>query len=90
MTVNLFTVFLVDDDAGVLKALDRALQLRGYQVRSFTSPQAFLTSHDASVPGCAILDVAMPIHSRSTHNNGVSGSASTSCVFPLTVRFAIA
>lgn len=60
MTVNMFTVFLVDDDAGVLKALDRALQLRGYQVRSFTSPQAFLTSHDASVPGCAILDVAMP------------------------------
>ncbi|MET3841376.1 response regulator [Bradyrhizobium sp. OAE829] len=60
MTNGRFTVFLVDDDAGVLKALDRALQLRGYEVRSFTSPQAFLASHDASAPGCAVLDVAMP------------------------------
>ena len=55
-----FTIFLVDDDAGVLKALDRMLQLRGYEVRSFISPQAFLASHDPSVPGCAVLDVAMP------------------------------
>jgi FixJ family two-component response regulator len=55
-----FTIFLVDDDAGVLKALDRMLQLRGYEVRSFTSPQAFLASHDTSVPGCAVLDLAMP------------------------------
>ena len=60
MTDSPFTIFLVDDDAGVLKALDRALQLRGYEVRSFTSPQAFLASHDTSVPGCAVLDVAMP------------------------------
>jgi FixJ family two-component response regulator len=60
MTDGLFTVFLVDDDAGVLRALDRMLQLRGYQVRSFTSPEVFLASHDASVPGCAVLDVAMP------------------------------
>src|SRR4051812_29589181 len=60
MTDGPFTIFLVDDDAGVLKALDRALQLRGYEVRSFTSPQEFLASHDASVPGCAVLDIAMP------------------------------
>jgi FixJ family two-component response regulator len=60
MTDGPFTIFLVDDDAGVLKALDRMLQLRGYQVRSFTSPEVFLASHDASVPGCAVLDVAMP------------------------------
>jgi ActR/RegA family two-component response regulator len=33
MTDGPFTIFLVDDDAGVLKALDRALQLRGYEVR---------------------------------------------------------
>jgi FixJ family two-component response regulator len=60
MTDGPFTIFLVDDDAGVLKALDRMLQLRGYEVRSFVSPQAFLASHDTSVPGCAVLDVAMP------------------------------
>jgi FixJ family two-component response regulator len=60
MTGIAFTVFLVDDDAGVLKALSRLLRGRGYDVQSFTSPQAFLAGHDASVPGCAILDVAMP------------------------------
>jgi FixJ family two-component response regulator len=60
MTDSNFTVFLVDDDAGVLKALSRLLQIRGYEIQAFTSAQAFLTSHDASVPGCAVLDVSMP------------------------------
>jgi FixJ family two-component response regulator len=60
MTDSAFTVFLVDDDAGVLKALARLLQTRGFAVVSFTSPQAFLADHDASVPGCAVLDVSMP------------------------------
>jgi FixJ family two-component response regulator len=55
-----FTVFIVDDDAGVLKALSRLLRTRGYDVRSFTSPQEFLTQHDATVAGCAVLDVSMP------------------------------
>lgn len=60
MMERLFTVFLVDDDAGVLKALSRLLQARGYEVQSFSAPQAFLASHDASIPGCAVLDVSMP------------------------------
>ena len=60
MTDNTFTVFLVDDDAGVLKALSRLLRARSYEIRSFTSPQAFLADHDASIPGCAVFDVSMP------------------------------
>jgi FixJ family two-component response regulator len=55
-----FTVFVVDDDAGVLKALSRLLRTRGYDVRPYTSPQEFLARHDATVPGCAVLDVSMP------------------------------
>jgi FixJ family two-component response regulator len=55
-----FTVFLVDDDPGVLRALSRLLRARGYDVESFTSPQAFLTDHNASKPGCAVFDVSMP------------------------------
>src|SRR5262249_28077580 len=31
-----------------------------YDVQTFTSPQEFLARHDATVPGCAVLDVAMP------------------------------
>jgi FixJ family two-component response regulator len=56
----MFTVFLVDDDAGVLRALGRLLRKKGYEVRSYTSPRDFLTDHDPAVPGCAVLDVAMP------------------------------
>jgi FixJ family two-component response regulator len=60
MTDATFTVFLVDDDAGVLKAVSRVLRGRGYQVRAFASPREFLAHHDAELPGCAVLDVSMP------------------------------
>jgi len=60
MTGATFTVFLVDDDSGVLKALSRLFRARGYDIQAFTSPRAFLADHDASIPGCAVLDVSMP------------------------------
>lgn len=60
MTEQPFTIFLVDDDPGVLKALSRLLRARGYDVQAFSSPQAFLADHDASIPGCAVFDVSMP------------------------------
>jgi FixJ family two-component response regulator len=56
----MFTVFLVDDDAGVLRALGRLLRVKGYEVRAYTSPHDFLADHDPTVPGCAVFDVAMP------------------------------
>jgi FixJ family two-component response regulator len=54
------TIYLVDDDAGVLKALSRLLRSKGYEVKPYSSPQVFLREHDASAPGCAVLDVSMP------------------------------
>jgi FixJ family two-component response regulator len=60
MSEDGFTVFLVDDDADVLKALGRLLRASGYDSREFASPEEFLREHDASMPGCAVLDVAMP------------------------------
>jgi FixJ family two-component response regulator len=57
----MFTVFLVDDDPGVLKGLSRLLRNRGYNVLPFASPREFLEKHDATVPGCAIFDVSMPV-----------------------------
>ncbi|MGZ5148207.1 MAG: response regulator transcription factor [Burkholderiales bacterium] len=56
----MFTVFIVDDDAGVLKALSRLLRANGYDIRSYTAPREFLAHHDATVPGCAVLDVYLP------------------------------
>ncbi|WP_454623560.1 response regulator transcription factor [Bradyrhizobium cenepequi] len=54
------TIYLVDDDAGVLKALSRLLRSKGYEVKPYSSPQVFLQEHDAGAPGCAVLDVSMP------------------------------
>src|SRR5215470_17817361 len=55
-----FTVFIVDDDSGVTRALSRLLKSRGYATRSFTSSREFLETHDATLPGCAVLDLSMP------------------------------
>jgi FixJ family two-component response regulator len=55
-----FTIFLVDDNPGVLKALSRRLRVKGYDVEAFSSPLEFLAQHNPAVPGCAVLDVAMP------------------------------
>jgi FixJ family two-component response regulator len=60
MTNGVFTVFLVDDDAGVVKALSRLLHAKGYDVRPFASAEEFLEGHDAAVAGCAVFDVSMP------------------------------
>ena len=57
---NTFTVYLVDDDVGVLNGLSRLLRVRNYDVKPYSSPQLFLEEHDVTVPGCAVLDVLMP------------------------------
>ncbi|HME28530.1 MAG TPA: response regulator [Pseudolabrys sp.] len=54
-----FTTFLVDDDPGVLKSITRLLNAAGYKTQSFSSPREFLSSHDPTVPGCAIIDLVM-------------------------------
>jgi FixJ family two-component response regulator len=59
MASDLATVFVVDDDEAILKALERLLRLSGFEVRCFNSAQAFLEGHDPDIPGCLILDVAM-------------------------------
>lgn len=59
-TTTDFAVYLIDDDAGVLKALTRLLQTAGYQTKAYSSSEKFLQEHDASTPGCVVLDLTMP------------------------------
>ena len=54
------TVFVVDDDPAVLKALSRLLRSHRLQVQTFQSAKSFLEQHDVSSPGCLVLDIAMP------------------------------
>ena len=53
-------VRVVDDDAAVLRSLDRLLRSAGFAVRTFSSAQNFLQLHDGSAPGCVVLDLSMP------------------------------
>ena len=53
-------VFLVDDQAAILKALSRLLTSGGFEVMPFGSAQDFLDSDPGQVPGCLVLDLAMP------------------------------
>ena len=54
------TVFIVDDDPSVLKALGRLMRSAGLNATTFASPQEFLDNHDQNALGCLVLDVAMP------------------------------
>ena len=54
------TVFLVDDEPSVLKAIARLLRASGLNVETFLSPQEFLDGYDPNTTGCLVLDVAMP------------------------------
>jgi FixJ family two-component response regulator len=60
MTPPPFTVFIVDDDASVLRALSRLVRTADHDVVTFESAQEFLDHHDASIPGCIVSDIAMP------------------------------
>lgn len=54
------TVFLVDDEPEILKALSRVLQAEGWRVETFASAEDFLERHDRGQDGCLVLDVTMP------------------------------
>lgn len=54
------TVFLVDDDAQVLKAHARLLTGHGFRTAVFESAETFLAQYAPSSPGCLVLDVSMP------------------------------
>ncbi len=56
------TVFIVDDDASVRRALTRLIKSAGYEVQAFASARDFLdySSINDEGPGCLVLDVRMP------------------------------
>ena len=60
MTTEGSTVFVVDDDASVRKALARSIQTAGLNVKTFASAREFLDQGLARGPGCLVLDVRMP------------------------------
>ncbi len=54
------TVYLLDDEPEMVKALTRLLRAKHFDVRGFTSVAAFLKGYNPEERACLVLDVAMP------------------------------
>lgn len=76
------TVYVVDDDALVRKALARLLEAESYRVESYPDAESFLRFHKSGAPGCVILDVEMPGMSGSdVHKILVDGDMKRQVIF---------
>ncbi len=53
-------VYVVDDEAGMRKALTRLLRTEQFEVRAFASGREFLAAYRAEEKACLVLDVTMP------------------------------
>lgn len=53
-------IHVVDDDPAVRVALARLLVSHGFEAQAHAGGEEFLRAHDPDVPGCILLDVAMP------------------------------
>jgi FixJ family two-component response regulator len=54
------TVYILDDDADIGRALGRLLRSAGYRPVIFQSANEFLAGYDPGTPGCLVLDYRMP------------------------------
>jgi len=59
VTESAQTVFVVDDEPAVSRAIARMLRTAGWRVETFDSAEAFLERHDGGA-GCLVLDVDLP------------------------------
>jgi len=57
---NESTIHVVDDDAAVRDSLRWLIESAGWNVRIYSSGQAFLDAYDPATEGCLVLDVRMP------------------------------
>jgi len=55
-----FTVYVVDDDDSICRALKRLLKAFGFQALTFESAEDFLESTADLEKGCLVLDINLP------------------------------
>jgi FixJ family two-component response regulator len=53
-------VFVVDDDASVLRSLGRLIRSEGFEARLFETAERFLAEVTSMPAACLILDITMP------------------------------
>jgi len=60
MMRELPTVYVVEDDASLRRALERLLDAKGYSVSTFASAEAFLNERLSALIACLVLDLQLP------------------------------
>jgi RNA polymerase sigma factor (sigma-70 family) len=76
------TVFIVDDDPSVRKALSRLVRSVSLDAKSFESAEEFLKRKGEDTPSCIILDVRMPgVGGLDLQEKLVAGGLKTPIIF---------
>lgn len=76
------TVYVIDDDASVLRALRRLLQAAGFTVATFAGADEFLEATHASPPDCLVLDIHLGVLSGfDLHEHLVAASMPIPTIF---------
>jgi FixJ family two-component response regulator len=68
------TVFLVDDDGAVRKALERLIRSAGYEVVSLLGPASYMACTPPTAPACLVLDIRMPGMSGFDLHDAIAGT----------------
>jgi FixJ family two-component response regulator len=55
-----FTVYVVDDDESIRRALKRLLRSAGYHAVTFNSAEDFMETTSGRGEGCLVLDIRLP------------------------------
>jgi FixJ family two-component response regulator len=55
-----WTIFIVDDDDSVRKALSRLMRGAGFEVRGFATAESFFEGCGTAVRTCVLMDITMP------------------------------
>jgi two-component system, LuxR family, response regulator FixJ len=71
------SIFLVDDDSDVRRALKRLLKMANFRVETFTSAEEFLSSGHSSSPGVLVLDIRLPSMNGVELQKALAASGST-------------
>ncbi len=60
VAVSAATIYVVDDDDGMRRALSLLLNTVGFKTAAFASPKEFLDIFKPDTAGCLVLDIRMP------------------------------
>jgi FixJ family two-component response regulator len=69
------TVFVIDDDVSVCKALGRLIRSAGYDVEVFNGAAEYLARETPERPACLIVDIRMPNMSGIDLSRTIEGTA---------------